>query len=137
MNESYINERMINNNLSSMCSSLIDNSSIPLFFIDQSSLFYSLFIEFFSLISYSYIFDSISSFSLYYWSSSYTLSSSLFFSLRHIPFFLTDLSNLKQFIVISAVLLIIYLLIIFSFFPTIMFLSKFFFLFLFINHSLG
>jgi hypothetical protein len=28
-------------------------------------------------------------------------------------------------------------LIIFSFFPTIMFLSKFFFLFLFINHSLG
>jgi hypothetical protein len=33
--------------------------------------------------------------------------------------------------------LIVYWLIFFSFFPTIMFLSKFFFLFLFINHSLG
>ena len=54
-----------------------------------------------------------------------------------IPFFLTDLSNLKQLIVISALLLMFYWLICFSFFPIIMFLSKFFFIYFFLNHSLG
>ena len=53
------------------------------------------------------------------------------------PFFLTDLSNVKQWIFISSLLLIIYWMTIFSFFPTMMFLLKFIFLFLFINHSLG
>ena len=53
------------------------------------------------------------------------------------PFFLTDLSNVKQWIFISSFLMIIYWMTIFSFFPTIMFLLKFIFLFLFINHSLG
>jgi hypothetical protein len=42
-------------------------------------------------------------------SSSYSLPYSLSYSLFFfIPFFLTDLSNLKQFIVISALLLIVY-----------------------------
>jgi len=54
-----------------------------------------------------------------------------------IPFYLFDLSNIKHLIVISALLLIVYWLILFSFFPIIIFLSKFFFLILFINHSLG
>ena len=51
------------------------------------------------------------------------------------PFFLTD--NVKQWIFISSLLLIIYWMTIFSFFPTMMFLLKFIFLFLFINHALG
>ena len=54
-----------------------------------------------------------------------------------LPFFLTDLSNVRQWIFISSLLLIIYWMTIFSFSPTMMFLLKFIFLFLFINHSLG
>ena len=53
------------------------------------------------------------------------------------PFFLIDFSNVKQWIFISLLLLIIYWMSIFSFFPTMMFLLKFIFLFLFINHSFG
>ena len=53
------------------------------------------------------------------------------------PFFLTDLSNVKQWIFISSLLLILYWMTIFSFFPTMMFLLKFIFLFIFINHSLS
>ena len=55
----------------------------------------------------------------------------------HIPFLPTDPSNPKQFIVISALLLIVYRLIPFPSFPTIMPLSKFTSPFFFINHSLG
>jgi len=54
-----------------------------------------------------------------------------------IPFFLTDLSNLKQLIVISALLLIFYYFIIFSFFPIIMFLSKYYFVYYLMINSFG
>jgi len=54
-----------------------------------------------------------------------------------IHFYLVDLINIKHLIVISALLLVLFWLILFSFFPIILFLSKFFFLVLFINHSLG
>ena len=88
---------------------------------------------------------------LYFEAESFSLSFPLFYSIttihilcdclltfhRHIPFPPTDPSTPKQFIVISALLLIVYRLILFPSFPTIMSLSKFSFPFLSIHHSLG
>jgi len=90
---------------------------------------------------------------LYFEAESFSLSFPLFYSIttihilcdchvlytfhRHIPFPPTDPSTPKQFIVISALLLIVYRLILFPSFPTIMSLCKFSFPFLSIHHSLG
>ena len=54
-----------------------------------------------------------------------------------IIYYLFDLSNIKHLIFISVCLFIIFICLLFSFFPIIIFLSKFFFLLLLINHSLG
>ena len=74
---------------------------------------------------------------IYLWAWFVKLNKTNTTSLLKCPFFLTDLFNVKQWIFISLLLLIIYWMTIFSFFPTMMFLLKFIFLFLFINHSFG
>ena len=55
----------------------------------------------------------------------------------YVLYLLTDLIILKVFIIITSMLLILYWLIVFSFFPTTMFLNKFFSLTVLINYSVS